>query len=72
MKTLDYESAHKLVASNKDFFWDGWNMVLFRAEPNGFMQPQGMFRNGKWGTSINIAVNKLGQWKVPNRFVKSV
>lgn len=68
---LDYTKAHSFVEKNAraGFFWDGWDMVKWTENENGFTQKNGMFRNGKWGHAMKIAMTDAGTWKVLKRYV---
>lgn len=68
---LNYKQAHEFVSKNKNlgFFWDGWDIVKFTPNDNGFMQKNGMFRNGKWGHSIRISLKDSGTWAVLEKYV---
>jgi hypothetical protein len=68
---LNYETAHNFVQKNQrfGFFWDGWDIVKWTENENGFTQKNGMFRNGKWGHSIKIRMQNNGTWAVLKRYV---
>jgi len=68
---LNYEQAHAFVQKNKSlgFFWDGWDIVKWTENENGFSQKNGLFRNNKWGHSMRIPLNKSGTWEVLDRYV---
>lgn len=68
---LDYDAAHNFVIKNKfrGFYWDGWDMVKFTPNPNGYVQENGMFRNNQWGFVTKIKMTKQGTWKVLTKYV---
>lgn len=68
---LNYDNAHKFVEKNKrlGFFWDGWNIVKWTENENGFTQKNGMFRNNTWGHSMQIPMSSTGTWAVLKRYV---
>jgi hypothetical protein len=68
---LNYEDAHKFVNKNTDlgFFWQGWNIVKWTENPNGFTQKNGMFRNEKWGHAMTIPLESDGTWSVLEQYV---
>lgn len=68
---LDYTKAHSFVEKNTKigFFWDGWDIVKWTENENGFTQKNGMFRNGKWGHAMKIPMTNAGTWKVLSRYV---
>jgi hypothetical protein len=68
---LDYTKAHSFVEKNSriGFFWDGWDIVKWTENENGFTQKNGMFRNNKWGHSMKIPMTNSGTWKVLSKYV---
>lgn len=72
MKTvsLDYASAHEFVESNsyRGYFWDGWNIIRWVPNSDGYAKSNGMFRNGMWGFAYKFPMENNGKWtvKVPN------
>ena len=68
---LDYEQAHNFVNDNADkgFYWNGWNIVKWTPNPNGYTQKNGMFRNGRWGFFVTIPCSDNGSWKVLSKYV---
>jgi len=69
---LDYEAAHNFVEKNKDkgFFWDGYTIVKWSPSNNGFMQPNGMFRNNKWGYSNRYNLTSSGTWEISDKYAQ--
>jgi hypothetical protein len=68
-ENVDYDTAHKIVNKNKNMFWDGWTIVEWRRDPDGYFSKNGMFRNGQWGKVVrNISVSNDGTWKVPVKY----
>lgn len=63
---LDYTSAHEYVdkMSRRGFFWDGWDMVRWVPNDNGFTSKNGMFRNNRWGIVFRTKVSDDGIWRV--------
>lgn len=68
---LNYQEAHAFVEKNKalGFFWNGWDIVKWTENSNGFTQKNGMFRNGKWGHAITVPLQSNGTWAVLSRYV---
>ena len=66
MIELNYKEAHKFVADNarKGYFWDGWQIVRWIPNDNGYTMKNGSFRNGKWGIEFRSDVSTNGTWKV--------
>jgi hypothetical protein len=72
--TLDYNAAHNFVEKNKSqgFFWDGWTIVKWSPSNNGFMQPNGLYKNGKWGYSNRYELKSNGTWDISEKYAKFV
>lgn len=72
--TLNYEAAHSFVEKNKDqgFFWDGYTIVKWSPSNNGFMQPNGTFRNNKWGYSNRYNLTSSGTWEISDKYAQLV
>ena len=70
---LNYEQAHDFVNKNvnKGFYWNGWDIVKFTENPNGFSQKNGMYRNDRWGFRVIIPCSDNGTWKVLSKYVES-
>lgn len=68
---LNYDDAHKFVEKNKfrGFYWDGWTIVKWTSNPNGYTQTNGCFRNNEWGYQTRIPVTDNGTWKVLEKYV---
>ncbi|CAB5221906.1 hypothetical protein UFOVP359_128 [uncultured Caudovirales phage] len=69
MLITDYEQAHSIVQANKNLFWDGWNIVDWKADTLGEMSKDGMLRDGKWGLYKVYSPNENG-WEVPSRYAR--
>lgn len=65
---LSYDEAEIFVKDNahRGYFWDGWDIVRWVPNANGFFANNGMFRNNKWGYSFRSSVNSEGKWKLKN------
>ena len=68
---LTYDKANKFVEKTKHlgFFWDGWTMIKWTENDNGFMQKNGMYRNGKWGHAMRIPMTDNATWMVLSKYV---
>jgi len=67
-KHLNFDQAHAYVeqaGKSKDIFWDGYDIVIWRKNPGGYMVKNGMFRNGAWGTVRRVKMTDRGMWRVP-------
>ena len=65
---IDYDTAHKIVESNNNLFWNGWDIIDWKANPDGFYKKNGMFLNGRWGITRKYSPGSNG-WKVPSKYV---
>ncbi len=43
----------------------GWTLVLFDSNRDGFTSKQGVFRNGKWQVAHKINPDEHGVWRIP-------
>lgn len=68
---LNYQDAHDFVSKNKyrGFYWDGWTIVKWTKNPNGYSQTNGSFKNNEWGYEVRIPVSNKGTWKVLTKYV---
>jgi hypothetical protein len=68
MIELNYTEAHDFVSKNakRGYFWDGWEIVRWVRNANGYSMKNGMFKNGEWGISFRSQVSDSGTWKVKN------
>jgi hypothetical protein len=72
-KYVNFDQAHDYVGQNaasvnpaiKDIFWDGYDIVVWKRNPGGYMVNNGMYRNGAWGTTRRIKMTDRGTWRVP-------
>lgn len=68
---LDYDQAHTFVERNKalGFYWDGWDIIKWTPNPNGYGQKNGMYRHDQWGFFVKIPCTDNGTWKVLSKYV---
>jgi hypothetical protein len=66
MIELSYKEAHEFVSKNsqKGYYWDGYSIVRWVPNANGFSMKNGMFKNNQWGISFISPVTTNGTWKV--------
>ena len=71
---LNWEQAHAFVEKNKSqgFFWDGYTIVRWSPSNNGYLEKNGMFRNGRWGYSTRFFLNKEGEWEISEKYAKFI
>jgi hypothetical protein len=55
----------KIVSSNNDLSWDGWNVVRYSAGHNAQYSPNGVYLNGKWMKKKVFPITEQG-WHLPN------
>ena len=80
--TLNYDEAHKFVDETLGARWDGFDIVVWRENPAGWMKPVKRFRNGglergafnakmpagrRWGVETRYVPDSRGTWKVKVR-----
>lgn len=74
---LDFNSVDSFVEKQKrrgiDVSWEGWDLVFWRENPDGFLNKNGVFnkKTGKWGIASRVTVNSSGNWRVPNKYVRA-
>ena len=70
---VNFDQADAYVAQQKargvDVRWDGYTMVFFKANPNGFGDKNGAYRNNRWGVQVRIDCDAEGIWQVPPKSV---
>lgn len=64
MLVNDLNHMEKIVESQRDLYWDGWNVVKFKKDPSAFTSVNGVFRNGHWGKTTTFPVTERG-WDIP-------
>ena len=69
---LNYQDAHSFVEKNTKagFFWEGYTIVKWSPGHNGYVQTNGMFKNGKWGYSSKFTMTDKGIWMMPGKYVQ--
>lgn len=72
---VDYNSVETFVdeqtQKGNDVSWDGWTLVFFKQNPNGFNDRNGAFKDGKWGVKARVDVDRDGLWKIPVKYVST-
>lgn len=69
MVTVDYNTAHSIVESNSNLYWDGWKIVDFKKDFKAEFSPNGIRLNNQWGFCRIYEADRDG-WKVPQKYVK--
>ena len=57
-------------AKSINSFWENYDLVIWKKDPNGFTNKNGMFMAEAWGTAERIVVNSKGIWKLPKKYVR--
>jgi hypothetical protein len=65
---LDYMES--IVSSRHDLEWDGWNVIKYTKDPNGFSSVDGVFRKGMWFKKRVFPLTEKG-WAVPENIGRS-
>lgn len=70
---VNYNESDKFVSDQRargvDVSWEGWNMVFWKSNPNGFNDKNGAFKNGRWGVQAVVEPDESGEWRVPIKYV---
>lgn len=76
---LNYEEAHKFVEQTRGARWDGYDIVIWKEDPSGFMTKVRRMKSGNvttgefrrrmpegrgWGIAERVPVSSNGTWKV--------
>jgi hypothetical protein len=69
MVTVDYDTAHLIVESNKNLSWDGWKIIDFKKDFKAEFSNNGIRVNDSWGFYRVYDLDSDG-WKVPTKYVK--
>jgi hypothetical protein len=54
----------KIVCSNKQLSWDGWDVVRYSGN-SSFMDREACFKNGRWIKKTVYSLKENG-WDIPN------
>jgi hypothetical protein len=68
MVVLDYDSADEFVDNKRNLFWDGWDIVHWKPNPNSYTNKKALFRNGRWGFANRFSVRDDGTWRIPTKY----
>lgn len=55
---------------NQESFWNNYNLFIWKKNPGGFTNKNGIFRNNTWGIAEVIPVSDTGLWNLPKKYVK--
>jgi hypothetical protein len=68
MKMNDLLKMEKIVDSNPELSWDGWDIIHLKEDINGIYEKNGMFKDGKWFVK-NVYKLENDGWKIPKIFI---
>ena len=60
----------KSKAKNQEFYWDNYDLMIWKKDQSGFTNIKGLFRKDTWGIAERISANNEGIWKLPAKYVK--
>ena len=69
MLVTNLEDMQKIVDSQKDLSWDGWNVVEMYVSDKGATSKFGAYKNGKWHLKKVFTPSQNG-WDIPDKYVK--
>jgi hypothetical protein len=69
MLVTNYAYAHKIVEKSPLLYWEGWDIVEFKPNPDAYFMLNGIFKNFRWGTKKVFKVTSEG-WDVPNYYAR--
>ena len=63
MLITNLQKMEKIVSSNKDLFWDGWDVVHIKPSSTAMFKNNGAFINGSWFIKTVYSLNRNG-WNI--------
>jgi hypothetical protein len=61
---LTLSQAERFVKGSPRANWNGWDIEIFRADPNSFMRSQGTFYKGRWCLKTTVVPNSEGKYVI--------
>lgn len=63
---LTLKQAEDFVDQNsgRGYFWDGYTIVRWVRNNNGYSMPNGSFKNGVWGVEFRTPMSDNGTWSL--------
>ena len=55
---------------SQESFWDNYNLIIWKQNPGGYTNINGMYRNNSWGMAHKVAINEKGIWTLSKKYVK--
>ena len=68
MNITTLEQMESIVSSNKNLFWDGWDVVNYTRSEKARTSKYGKFINGNWYLTKVFKLEKSG-WNIPDRII---
>jgi len=62
---LNLEQAELFVKTNKNSWWENYDIILWRQNPGAWSKKNGLMRDGKWGIAKRIKISNEGTWSIP-------
>ena len=53
-----------------DPHWDSYSLVIWKKDPAGYSNKNGMYRKNSWGLVEKFYITDSGTWKLPKKYVK--
>lgn len=67
MNSIDF--VEELVNLNPNLCWEGWDVVHLLEDPNGYMNTNGVFKDGKWYIKEVYKLKEDG-WDIPKKIMR--
>lgn len=61
---LTLTQAERFVENSPRAQWSGWNIEIYRPDPNSFMRSQGSFHKGQWCLRTTVVPNEEGKYVI--------
>jgi hypothetical protein len=60
----------RFSSKDRQSYWDNYNLIIWKKNPTGFSNKNGLFKNNSWGISENFPISTDGTWKMSDKYVK--
>lgn len=70
MKISNLDQMEKIVKSNPNLFWEGWDVCTY-VDEDGFYETDGAYNGEKWMRKKRFELSN-GKWEIPDRLMKNV
>jgi len=61
---LTLTQAERFVSSAPRASWNGWDIEIYRPDPNAFMRSAGAFHQGQWCLKTTVKANDRGMYVI--------